>query len=250
MSTTTPLADLRPALPAPRHCVLRLGSALALCAGVVIAGCHGRDEPEFDGDDGGIPVTINVSYHQAVFPALEPQGFFAPVIHRDPRTVRETVYLGNGFVEYRYHTEYVDHQPPIRAILLAGDHVGDESLWYWPLRGGLQTTPAVMIRPGHKVTLTLRGERGETGEMMLGSFTPSTAQGQRIDIVLDRSGAHISAGTGPSSIPPPPPQGPPGAGPPPPPPQGPPGAGSPPPPPPAPPAGTGTPPPPPLPPSQ
>lgn len=227
ISSTRTHGDHAPAMrPARPTAFLRLAGALALGAGAVLAGCHGRDEPEFDGDDGGIPVTINVSYHQGVFPALEPQGYFAPVIRHEPHTVRETVYLGNGFVEYRYRTVYEDHQPPIRAILLAGDHVGDESLWYWPLRGGLQTTP-VMIRPGHKVTLTLRGERGETGEMMLGSFTPSAAQGQRIDIVLDRTGAHISAGAGPSSIQQPPP------------------------PPPAPPSGSGTPPPPPpLPPSQ
>jgi hypothetical protein len=242
MTIRTPSDDALPARTARPTAVLRLVGTLALSAGLVLAGCHGRDEPEFDGDDGGIPVTINVSYHQGVFPALEPQGYFAPVIRREPHTVRETVYLGNGFVEYRYRTVYEDHQPPIRAILLAGDHVGDESLWYWPLRGGLQTTP-VMIKPGHKVTVTLRGERGETGEMMLGSFTPSGTQGQRIDIVLDRTGAHISAGSGPSSIQAPPP--------PPPPPQGPPGSGSPPAPPPAPPTGSGTPPPPPpLPPSQ
>ncbi len=238
MSTSTPPPAASPArVPATRLSALRLVGALALSAGAVLAGCHGRDEPEFDGDDGGIPVTINVSYHQGVFPALEPQGYFAPVIRREPHTVRETVYLGSGFVEYRYRTVYEDRQPPIRAILLAGDHQGDESLWYWPLRGGLQTTP-VMIKPGHKVTLTLRGERGENGEMVLGSFTPSAAQGQRIDIVLDRTGAHIFAGSGPSSIqqPPPPPPPPPGSGPPPPPP--------------APPSATGTPPPPPLPPSQ
>jgi hypothetical protein len=140
-----------------------------------------------------------------------PQGYFAPVIRQEAHTVRETVYLGNGFIEYRYRTVYEDHQPPIRAILLAGDRIGDEALWYWPLRGGTQTTP-VMIKPGHRVTLTLRGERGESGEMMLGSFTPSAAQGQRIDVVLDRSGAHITAGGGPTTIPRPPPPGPPAAG--------------------------------------
>jgi hypothetical protein len=237
--STNPAAipPVRSVRSVPRFSSFRLVGALALSAGAVLAGCHGRDEPEFDGDDGGIPVTINVTYNHGVFPALEPQGAFAPVIRHEAHTVRETVYLGNGFIEYRYRTVYEDHQPPIRAILLAGDHAGDESLWYWPLRGGLQTTP-VMIKPGHRVTLTLRGERGETGEMMLGSFTPSAAQGQRIDIVLDRTGAHITAGTGPGSPPPPPP------------PQGPPGAGSPPPPPPAPPSATGTPPPPPLPPPQ
>ena len=235
-ASSSATSDTLPAPLAPLSArALRMGGALTLCVGLIMAGCHGRDEPEFDGDDGGIPVTINVFYHQGVFPALEPQGHFAPVIHHVARTIRERVYLGDGFYEVRYRTVYEDQQPPIRAILLAGDHGGDESLWYWPLRGGLQTTP-VMIKPGHKITLTLRGERGESGEMVLGSFTPSSAPGQRIDIVLDRTGAHIAAGSGPGTPPPPPPPPPPT------------GAGNPPPP--APPAGGGTPPPPPLPPSQ
>src|SRR5271168_5007611 len=55
-----------PRLPSARHSTLRLVGALALSAGAVLAGCHGRDEPEFDGDDGGVPVTINVTYHQGV----------------------------------------------------------------------------------------------------------------------------------------------------------------------------------------
>jgi len=236
----------QPNRPTPRT-LLRSCCAAVLTAAVAVSGCHDRDEAEFDADSGGIPVTVTVSYHEGVFRALEPQGAYTPVIVRERRVIREPVYYP-GYVVYTSRVVWEEHQPHIRAYLLAGDSPSDESLWYWPLKPGVQTS-TVAIRPGHRLTLTLRAEGGERGEMVLGFVTPTATPGQQIAINIDRRGVHILASGAENSIPALPPQPPSGTPPPPPPSQPPAGAGSvpPPPPPSQPPAGATTAPPPPPP---
>jgi hypothetical protein len=212
--------------------------AIILTGAVIMAGCHSRDEIEVDGDSHGIPVAITVRYSDAVFAALEPQGYFEPVFVSH----HSGFFFAPGFMVFSFHQGYDDRRPAIRATLLAGDHAGDDSLWYWPLHEGLQAA-TVPIRPGHHVTITLRGEGGERGEQTLGTITPSAAGNQQIHILLDGAGAHIfsgeaaapppawpaplpgapAAGYPPQPPPPPPSQPPPGANgnpPPPPPPRG------------------------------
>jgi hypothetical protein len=200
-----------PCLPASVHPtvspsppgIARLACWTALLAGAVLVGCHSRDEVEVDGDSGGVPVTISITYGDEVFAALEPQGFFRPVFE----SAHHSYFFAPGYFSMR--TTYDDVRPPIRAYLLAGDSEGDQSLWYWPLHYGTQGAE-VPIRPGHRVTLTLRGEGGEKGQQVIGAITPSAVSGQRVDIVLSASGARIYApgapgGPGAGVRPPPPP---------------------------------------------
>lgn len=206
---------------------------LCLLAAVILSGCHDRDESEFDGDSDGIPVMVTVTFHEGVFAALQSQGAFTPVFVRERRTIREAVFVSPGYEVIRYRTVYEDHQPRIRAYLLAGDNPGDESLWYWYLNNpgtpiGPQTV-TVPIRPGHRITLTLRAGGGMRGELMLGAVTPPAAPGQHINITMDRGGVRIAAAGAENAVPPPPPGS---SAPPPPPPSAPPGGSTPPPPPP------------------
>jgi hypothetical protein len=226
--------------------VVRQLLVVILTSAAILTGCHSRDEAEIDGDSHGVPVTITIRYSDAVFEVLEPQGSFEPVFVSN----HSGFFFAPGFMVFSYHQGYDTHRPPIRAILLAGDQSGDDSLWYWPLHYGVQAA-TVPIRPGHHIAITLRGEGGERGEMMLGSITPSAATDQHIDILLGGTGAHIFAGAAPplssewSQPPPVPPTG--GySQPPPPPPSA--GGSAPPPPPPPPPGATTNPPPPPPPP--
>jgi hypothetical protein len=235
--------------------MVRGACGLALLATLIMTGCHDRDESEFDGDSNGVPVMVTVTFHEGVFAALAPQGAFTPVFVRERRTIREAVYVSPGYEVIRYRTVYEDHQPRIRAYLLAGDNPGDESLWYWSLNNpGMPVGPqtvTVPIRPGHRVVLTLRAGGGMCGEMMLGAVTPPATPGQHIDITLDHAGVRILAAGAENAVPAPPP----GASAPPPPPSAPPGSsvpppppgGSAPPPPPAAPPGSSVPPPPPPP---
>ncbi len=194
----------------------RIAVAILLAA-AFLSGCHSRDEIAVDGDSHGLPLTITIHYSEEVFAALEPQGLFQPVF-----VSHHTGFIfAPGFMAFTVHEGYPDTRPAIRAILLAGDQAGDDSLWYWPLRYGAQEA-TVPIRPGHRVAITLRGEGGERGEMLLGSITPSAAPGQRIDIVLGGGGARIFSGGAPP--PPGPPPAPPSGGYPPPPPPAPPPA--------------------------
>ncbi len=232
--------------PSRRASVVRLLLAVPLISAAILAGCHSRDEAEIDGDSHGVPVTVTVRYSDAVFEALEPQGFFEPVFVSH----HGGFFIAPGFMVFSYHQGYDERRPAIHGILLAGDSPGDDSLWYWPLHYGVQSA-SVPIRPGHHVTITLRGEGGERGEQTLGTITPSAAPNQHITILLDGAGAHIVAGDAPALTPAwsaPPPAPPAGAySQPPPPPPG--GGSQPPPPPPAPPRGaTANPPPPPPPP--
>jgi hypothetical protein len=224
-----------PIQPAPMAQGARRLLAAILIGAAVLTGCHSRDEAEIDGDAHGVPVTVTVRYSDAVFEALEPQGFFEPVFV----SRHGGFFIAPGFMAFSFNQGYDDRRPAIHAILLAGDHPGDDSLWYWPLHFGMQTA-SVPIRPGHHVTITLRGEGGERGEQTLGTITPSAAPDQQITILLDGLGAHIIASGAPAPGLPPPPPGPPAGGyaqPPPPPPQPPPGGTSNPPPPPPPPPG-------------
>jgi hypothetical protein len=226
--------------PSPTALVVRQLLVALLIGAAILTGCHSRDEAEIDGDSHGVPVTISIRYSEAVFEVLEPLGFFEPVYVSH----NTGFFFAPGFMAFSFHQGYDTTRPPIRAILLAGDHAGDDSLWYWPLHYGVQEA-TVPIRPGHQITITLRGEGGERGEHILGSITPSAATNQRIEILLGGTGAHIFAGGAPalspewSNPPPVPPAGgysqpPP---PPPPPPSPPPGATTNPPPPPPPPPG-------------
>jgi hypothetical protein len=192
MTTIATRPDLQAApratTPSGGRRLLALAAAAALA---LLAGCSDRDEPDITGDDGGVPVTVSVTYHEAAFPALAHQGGFTRVILRERRHIREAVYNGPFFIGYTYRTEVTESSPPIQATLLAGDGAGDTGVWRWPLREGTQST-TVPIRPGHAVTITLVAEGGYRGSAVIGAMTPAGAQDQHVTIVLDQEGAHVS----------------------------------------------------------
>ncbi len=163
--------------------------ALAVAA-ILVAGCHGRDEPEITGESGGVPVTLHITFSEDAYKSPQLRGF-EKVLVRERRTVRDTTYYGPGYEVVSYHHEWVEHQPRIRSLLLGGDEPSDDGMFYWPLLPGNQTT-TVPIRPGHQVMLTFRAEGGYRGTQVIGTITPTAAAGQQVTIAFDRDGVHVS----------------------------------------------------------
>lgn len=167
---------------------------LAAAAGITgcllgLGGCGGRDEPDFNADSDGVPVTVSVTYREPVFAAM-PQAFVRhDVLER--YVVREPVYYHHGYAAYEYQEVTREAHPRTRAVLLAGDGPEDDELWSWPLEPGTQHA-TVPIRPGRQVTLTLVARGGYRGSAVLGTFTPDAMAGQQMSIVLDQDGAHVS----------------------------------------------------------